>query len=365
MNNTNWKTKSSFNGIIHEIPGVVVDNFENPVQKRARAFFLSHCHLDHIQGLFSLELFNYLKEFEVFIYTTELNAAIINNEKKYDFMEFIKVLPKGSTLITLPSLRNTQEEFVTVTLVPAGHCAGSTMFLFKTKTYTILFTGDFRININDISKYKAFHENYEVIKIDTLYIDTTFLEAWYENFPKRSESVEKLIYEIRKWLSDKNNAVALHTSAKYGYEYVFNEIHKVLGMKVYVGDRWQLYSKIPHLVSGVTNNENITRIHLCTKRYPTAHNSCINRAYQRFLYVNLSAMKWVNYKSDFTSVSWLAKDRLDVCFATHCSKNELISFTNHLMPNKIIGFPNPWKVEKRKITGNEGHGDFKKMKLGS
>lgn len=145
----------------------------------------------------------------------------------------------------MPSIpeNNTPEFCFTVTLIPAGHCAGSTMFLFSTETMNILFTGDFRINNNDLPKYKLFHHNNETIKINTLYLDTTFLNTKYDYFPKRSESVAKMLYEMKKWLnSDETNAIALHTSAKYGYEFVFNEIYKNLEVKVSVGaDRWRFY----------------------------------------------------------------------------------------------------------------------------
>lgn len=65
----------------------------------------------------------------------------------------------------------------------------------------------------------------------------------YDYFPKRSESVAKMLYEMKKWLnSDETNAIALHTSAKYGYEFVFNEIYKNLDVKVSVGaERWRFY----------------------------------------------------------------------------------------------------------------------------
>ncbi|XP_045456216.1 protein artemis-like [Melitaea cinxia] len=260
--------KSSFHGKIVEIPGIYADNFENAEHQNARAYFLSHYHTDHIQGLHSRELLDVLIRNNVIIYSTELTAAIIDDDKNDDrIMQCVRGLKMGPNLITLPSIPgyNTPEFCLTVTLIPAGHCAGSTMFLFSTETMNILFTGDFRINNNDLPKYKLLHHNDEPIKINTLYVDTTFLNTKYDYFPKRSESVAKMLYEMKKWLnSDETNAIALHTSAKYGYEFVFNEIYKNLDVKVSVGaERWRFYSTIPHLVPGVTNEE--TKIHLCRK----------------------------------------------------------------------------------------------------
>ncbi|CAH2083822.1 unnamed protein product [Euphydryas editha] len=345
--------KSSFHGKIDEIPGVYADNFENAEHQNARAYFLSHYHTDHIQGLHSRELIEVLIKNNVTIYATELTAAIINDNKNDErIMKHVKGLKMGSTLITLPRIQenNTPEFCFTVTLIPAGHCAGSTMFLFSTGSSNILFTGDFRINESDLPKYKQLHNNEKPIKIDALYIDTTFLNTKYDYFPKRSESVEKMLYEIKKWLNlNEMSAIALHTSAKYGYEFVFNEIYKHLNIKVYVGsERWRFYSTIPHLVPGVTNEE--TKIHLCRNRSENAsHKSCIQQCYGNYLFIHLSAMKWQHCKEEICSVRNEASTRLDVCFATHCSKAELEYFVDYLKPNKVVGFPNEFNVRKRSI----------------
>lgn len=124
------------------------------------------------------------------------------------------------------------------------------MFLFQTIFTTVLFTGDFRINEKDIYKYAGLHDESEKpIKINTMYLDTTFIEFVYENFPKRSQSIDAMLKEIEKCLLT-GRGVALHTSAKYGYEYVFNEIYKKLGRKVYVNDdRWQFYRYLYNFVT--------------------------------------------------------------------------------------------------------------------
>lgn len=146
----------------------------------------------------------------------------------------------GSTILTLNI--NDLVVYLTVTLIPAGHCAGSTMFLFTENNKKILYTGDFRININDLHKYKALHVNEDPIKLDALYIDTTFLLKPYNSFPKRSVSVDEMIARLMDWLKSVDNTVAIQTSAKYGYEQVFNEIYENLGVKVYVDDeKWKVY----------------------------------------------------------------------------------------------------------------------------
>ncbi|XP_026331710.1 protein artemis-like, partial [Hyposmocoma kahamanoa] len=162
----------------------------------------------------------------------------------------------------------------------------------------------------------------------------------YENFPKRSETVDYTIEEIKNWLREDNNMIALHTSAKYGYEFVFNEIYKQLGLKVYVpDDRWRLYSKLSNAVPGVTNDQ--TRIHICRNSNENKlHTKCIkNCENKNFLYIHFSAMKWSNYEIDSKCINKVNANKLDVCFATHCSKSEVLYFINYFSPKKVVGFP--------------------------
>ncbi|XP_022126468.2 protein artemis [Pieris rapae] len=341
--------RSSFQGKIEEIPGLHVDNFEYVESTIARAYFLSHCHSDHMQGLHSPSLLKYINEKNIFIYTTELSAAIIKENTEDDkILDYIKVLKLGSTLITLEGIpeENIEETYVTVTLIPAGHCVGAVMFLFQTINTTVLFTGDFRINEKDIYKYAGLHDVAEKpIKINTMYLDTTFIDLVYENFPKRSQSIDAMIKEIERCLST-GSGVALHTSAKYGYEYVFNKIYEKLGRKVYVNeDLWRFYRKISHLVPGVTNNNNEAIIHLCTKRNEKNHSTCIPRNYPQFVYIHLSAMKWIN-SNTFKPIQRMSPTRVDVCFATHCSRSEILGFVNYFKPDRVIGFPNPYIGER-------------------
>ncbi|CAG9577573.1 unnamed protein product [Danaus chrysippus] len=304
--------QSAFHGAIEELPGIYVDNFGNAAKVNARAYFLSHCHADHMNGLSSDELVETLRKTEAKIYTTELSSAIIKKDVNKDIGDHVQSLKIGGTkLLNFPSIpeQNVPELFVTVTLIPAGHSAGSTMFLFKTTTKTILFTGDFRMNPNDLPKYSALHENGQPIKLDNLYVDTTFLSYNYDNFPKRSESIEKMCSEITKWLSYEQNAVALQTSAKYGYEFAFNEIYRRLGFKVHVpSERWSLYSTIQHLVPGVTNE--LTRIHLCNKK--DNHMYCTMDNYE--IWKPMVSDYWKNRFRQPFHPAWM-----DYCDPYHCN----------------------------------------------
>lgn len=76
-------------------------------------------------------------------------------------------------------------------------------------------------------------------------------------------------------------------------------------------------------------------------------------------------MKWQYCEGENCSVRNETSQRLDVCFATHCSKNELEYFVDYLKPNKIVGFPNDFNVYKRRMfVDNEVDNDLvKKVKV--
>ncbi|KAL0858431.1 hypothetical protein ABMA27_012308 [Loxostege sticticalis] len=321
---------SSFDGIIPELPGIAVDNFER-------------C---------DRSLIKHLEDNGVKIYMSEITAGIIGAIPCYHGVKkFIKTLKFGAkTNVKLPM--QYEDVILEVTLIPAGHCFGSVMFLFKTPFTTVLFTGDFRTSVNDVCKLGQLHtQTGDPIKIYKMYVDTTFMDCMYENFPKRSETVGYAIAEIKSWLDrDPENAVALHPSARFGYENLFIEIYKKLGMKVYVAEKdWAIYSDFTDRISGLTNTYE-TRIHKCSNRsekYP--HKNCVpDSASTKYLFVHLSAMKWDNINTEQLSISKPSDKRLDVCFATHCSRSEIIHFVTYFSPTNVVGFPNPYEVENAK-----------------
>lgn len=135
------------------------------------------------------------------------------------------------------------ELYVNVVTIPAGHCVGSIMFLFITNKENILFTGDFRITENDVCKLGYLHDTHGApLPIDVMYVDTTFIDKKYQNLPRRSTVIDQLMDIIKAWLTDDRNGVAISTSAKYGYEFVFNQIFEQLNYQVYVDeDRYDFY----------------------------------------------------------------------------------------------------------------------------
>ncbi|KOB51907.1 putative Artemis protein [Operophtera brumata] len=164
-------------------------------------------------------------------------------------------------------------------------------------------------------------EEKKPIKLDALYVDTTFQGVSYETFPKRSETMDSVVREIEKWLASGDTyRVALVPSARYGYEYVFNEIYKRMDMKVYVEINWEKHC-----------------------------GSCYTDRAHKYLYINFSAMMWRRFKPEDQSVVPSSEDgKMFVCFATHCSRTELIHFIEYLAPKKVVGFSEPYSYTPSK-----------------
>lgn len=70
---------STFEGIIPEIEGISVDQFEGQ-NIESRVYFLSHCHSDHMAGINNDYFLNHLQRNGFSIFTSELSSVILRNK---------------------------------------------------------------------------------------------------------------------------------------------------------------------------------------------------------------------------------------------------------------------------------------------
>lgn len=88
-----------------------------------------------------------------------------------------------------------KEQKVHVTLLDANHCPGSVMFLFEGETGTALYTGDVRAERSWLNKQRQlqilFYSSGQPRLIDSLYLDTTFCNQLYPEFPSRVRGVKQ------------------------------------------------------------------------------------------------------------------------------------------------------------------------------
>ncbi|CRL03060.1 CLUMA_CG016399, isoform A [Clunio marinus] len=326
---------STFNGEIAQIPGISVDHFECCQQN---CYFLSHCHTDHMKGLSELQT-------DAPVYMTTISALFVN--KKYPDLKInIKTLEYDLPVVVED--KGVVKSFV-VTALSAGHCAGSCMFLFQLDNCNILYTGDFRISLKNRETLKLIedikkHSNF------VLYIDSTFFNQSYPEFPSQSESCVKITNIIETFLSrSKIIQVHIHTPARYGYERLIIEIGLKLKMKtlIHEAEIFEQYLRIPQIASSVTMDHQETRISLKPKFVSSLFQEN-TKGTDNVLNLHLSAMFWSNWDGG-SFVRKISENSFRVCYATHNSFNEIKDFVLSVKPKEVYLNVMPNSFEERNI----------------
>jgi hypothetical protein len=179
-----YKRKCPFYKIM---PGfsICVDAFRYGAVEGCQAYFLSHFHSDHYMGLTA----NWTHGP---IYCSKVTGSLVKSQlrtagKYVVELEFEETVPVPET------------KDVTVTMIPANHCPGSSLFLFEKttsgKTQRILHCGDFRACPSHVEHPKLRPEMVDALsgrtkqqKIDVCYLDTTYLNPRY-SFPPQHDVI--------------------------------------------------------------------------------------------------------------------------------------------------------------------------------
>lgn len=106
-----------------------------------------------------------------------------------------------------------------------------------------------------------------------------------------------------------------------------------------------LFSQFPKEMYGITDDAS-TRIHLGTKR------EHIYSELPEVLTIYFSAMKWGQSIEDENFIKTIKNNKIEVCFATHCGRDELIYFINYFKSKRIVGFPEPYKMAAASVFEN-------------
>ncbi|KAI9647369.1 DNA cross-link repair protein PSO2/SNM1 [Ciborinia camelliae] len=174
------------------MPGlfICVDAFRYGAVKGCNAYFLSHFHSDHYIGLTSSWSHGP-------IYCSKVTGNLVKQQLRVD--------PKWVISIEFDDkieVSNTQG--VSVTMIPANHCPGSSLFLFEKNTgrgqnpkvQRILHCGDFRACPAHISHPLLMPNVVDSVtgktkqqKIDVCYLDTTYLNPKF-SFPSQDDVVK-------------------------------------------------------------------------------------------------------------------------------------------------------------------------------
>ena len=175
------------------MPGffICVDAFRYGAVQGCNAYFLSHFHSDHYIGLTSSWCHGP-------IYCSHVTANLVRRQLRVEPKWVIDL--EFDNKIDVP---NTQG--VEVTMIPANHCPGSSLFLFEKvvgkgkspKVQRVLHCGDFRACPAHIQHPKLRPDIVDTVtkrniaqqKIDVCYLDTTYLTPRYA-FPSQEEVIK-------------------------------------------------------------------------------------------------------------------------------------------------------------------------------
>jgi hypothetical protein len=181
------------------MPGfyICVDAFRYGAVQGCKAYFLSHFHSDHYIGLTA-------KWTHGPIYCSKVTGSLVKTQLRTAAeyvveLEFEQKVPVPDT------------DGVFVTMIPANHCPGSSLFLFEktvgARTQRILHCGDFRACPAHITHPQLRPEITDAVsgrirqqKIDVCYLDTTYLNPRY-SFPPQ-ENVIRATAELCVALND-------------------------------------------------------------------------------------------------------------------------------------------------------------------
>ncbi|KAL5596923.1 hypothetical protein BROUX41_006401 [Berkeleyomyces rouxiae] len=173
------------------MPGfsICVDAFRYGAVQGCKAYFLSHFHSDHYIGLSSSWCHGP-------IYCSKITGALMKKQLRVAAKWVVEL--EWDVCIEVPGT-----DGVTVTMISANHCPGSSLFLFEkkitptaTKRQRILHCGDFRACADHVTHPLLRPEVIDAVsnkaqqqKIDICYLDTTYLDPRYA-FPPQKDVID-------------------------------------------------------------------------------------------------------------------------------------------------------------------------------
>ncbi|KAL2070629.1 hypothetical protein VTL71DRAFT_13655 [Oculimacula yallundae] len=174
------------------MPGffICVDAFRYGAVQGCNAYFLSHFHSDHYIGLSSTWSHGP-------IYCSKVTANLVKQQLRVDPKYVIPL--DFEECFEVPGTQG-----VAITMIPANHCPGSSLFLFEKvigkgkdpKVQRILHCGDFRACPAHLAHPLLMPDVVDSItgktkqqKIDVCYLDTTYLNPKY-SFPSQEEVIK-------------------------------------------------------------------------------------------------------------------------------------------------------------------------------
>ncbi|XP_040000413.1 protein artemis isoform X2 [Xiphias gladius] len=301
---------------------------------------------DHMKGLKGPLLKRKLQSSRtVRLYCSFVTKELLLNSSKYAFWEeyIVPLELESPTQISIVDEATGEKEEILVTLLPAGHCPGSVMFLFEGSKGNVLYTGDFRLSIGQASRIEHLHSGSRVKDIQTVYLDSTFYDRRFYQIPTREVCLNGISQLIGNWIRQSSyHVVWLNCKAAYGYEYLFTNLGEEFNTQVHVKNL-AMFKKMPEILSYVTTDRR-TQIHACrhpkdeeyfqSNRLPCGC-TATDGTPLRIISIKPSTM-WFGERTKKTNVVIrTGTSSYRACFSFHSSYSELKDFLTYLQPVNI------------------------------
>ncbi|XP_022295971.2 protein artemis-like isoform X2 [Crassostrea virginica] len=347
---------SCFKGKMREYRNISLDRFDG-MNLKSTAYFLSHCHCDHTEGLDAAEFYDRLSSRnDIFLYCSEVTKILLM-EKYAKLEKFVKTLKVGEAcLIPIPEQNSTnlKTETVTVTLIHASHCPGSVMFLFEGSEGNALYTGDFRWESDQIMRVPALHVDQRVKPLVSLYVDTTFCHPNSFLIPSRHTIIQVVSDLVREWTAKGSNHVVHFTPrANYGHEPLLKEVADSLGCKVHVkSDKENVYNQISELRGVFTADSTATPLHACGGRVygktPRLPCDLMNNKLKVMVILPSTMFFTQSVMVDEREIVLWDRGMYRVCYSFHSSMMEVRDLVTYLQPKQV--FPNVKPAEDASLA---------------
>ncbi|XP_062207085.1 uncharacterized protein LOC133908889 [Phragmites australis] len=224
---------------------VSVDKFGGGSQ----AYFLTHLHQDHTRGLGAAGGWRHGP-----LYCSPTTARLLPTRFPGIDASLLRPLaPGASASLSLSSPSSDRPLSLRVTAIPALHCPGSLMYLFRGDLGCMLYTGDFRWELGCDKARRAKQALLDALggdAVDVLYLDNTYCHPSL-NFPPRPIVAEQMV-DIIQAHPDHEVIIGVDTLGK---EDLLLHISRALKTKIWV---WPQRLQTIHLLGIDENHELFT-----------------------------------------------------------------------------------------------------------
>eukprot|EP00850_Spirogloea_muscicola_P000269 SM000001S04671 [mRNA] locus=s1:1646761:1649707:+ [translate_table: standard] len=289
------------------------------------AYFLTHFHSDHYGGLSRAWRHGP-------IYCTPPTGRLV--------VMCLGVDPKW--IVGLEENQTAVVQGVEVTMLPANHCPGAAIILFRLPWGDhILHTGDFRA----CTAMRAY-PHLQGVHIKLLYLDTTYCKTRYK-FPPQEDVIQFAVQCTRRMLQRSKRLLVTVGAYSIGKERVYLALAQALGVKIYVDKRRERVLGAldwPELQAYLTSDASTTPLHVVPIGYlrPPRLKSYLQNHASFTAILGFRPTGWTYSEKIGAKLELIQPQRwgpvtvYGIPYSEHSSCTELKEFVQHFKPEKII-----------------------------